>query len=177
MQHGTTLLTAQQLEEFLGKKYFYRQGIYRLAEEGKISPYQVEGTLYFSSQEVVFVVLKRLATRLQNRFLWLNINPLRIHFDEVEGKIITIYGFPSGRKIEVNTEAETEEDLLTKVERLREEVKKMPDIPVRPIESRDEPPPPPPSHGHHPPPPHQREIMDVLRRIEERLLRIEERLR
>lgn len=177
MEKISALFTAQELEELLGKKYFYRQGIYRLAEEGRISAFQVSGVMYFSSDEVVIAVLKRLAERIRRRYPWIGGN-LRVKFDEREGKVITIYGFADGRKIEANTEQNSEEDLLNKLEKIREGVIKMPDIPVRPQhEPYDEPPPPPPPphHGHRPPL-HHEEILEVLRRIEEKLARIEERL-
>lgn len=177
MEKVAILYSAQELEELLGRKYFYRQSIYRLAEEGKISSYQIQGILYFSSQEVVLAVLNRLAARIRNRYPWLS-NSLRIKFDEQQGRLITIYGFKDGIRITANTEQDSEEDLLNKIEK-RREVIKMPDIPVGPSHEPHRPydePPPPPHHGHgHPPPPHK-EIMEVLRRIEERLERIEERL-
>lgn len=176
MEKISALFTAQELEELLGKKYFYRQGIYRLAEEGKISAFQVSGIMYFSSDEVVMAVLKRLAERIRRRYPRISSN-LRVKFDERGGKVITIYGFADDRKIEVSTEQDSEEDLLNKLEKVREEVIKMPDIPVRPPhEPYDEPPPPPPPpHGHRPPP-HHEEIIQAFRRIEERLARIEEKL-
>lgn len=175
MEGLTNLFTAQELEERLGKKYFYRQGIYRLAEEGKISAFQVEGVMYFSSDQVIMAVLKRLAERISRRYPRIS-SQLRVKFDEREGKIITVYGFPDRRKITINTEQNSEEDLLNELEKGREGVIRMPDIPVRPShEPYDEP--PPPHHGHRPsPPPHHEEIMEALRRIEERLVRIEEKL-
>lgn len=177
MKNAASLYSAQELEELLGKRYFYRQGIYRLAEEGKISSYQVEGIMYFSSQDVALAALKRLATRIRNRYPHIR-GSLRVRFDEQQGKAITIYGFFDGTKIIANTEEETEEDLLNKIEK-RREVIKMPDIPVEPPHGPHGPhdePPPHPHHGHRPPPPHHMEIMEALRRIEERLGRIEERL-
>lgn len=178
MEDLTTLLTALEIEESLGKKYFYRQSIYRLAEEGKISAFQVNGVMYFSSEQVVLVVLQKLAERIRNRYPWIS-SRVRVKFDENQGKIMTIYGFTDGREIIANTEQDSEEYLLNKLEEIREEVIRMPDIPVRPPhEPFDEPPsPPPPHHGHRPPPPpHHEEILEILRRIEERLVRIEEKL-
>lgn len=168
------LFTAQELENILGKTYFYRQGLYRMAEDGKISSYFVDGKLYLSSEEVIEFVLKRLTNRIRLRSSRLA-SFLRVKFDEAEGKIITVYGFPDGSIVTVDTENETEEQLLRKIEDKRKEVKNMPDMPVGP--QHDVPPPPP----HHPPhhddiPPHE-EILDVLRRIEDRLGRIEESLR
>ncbi len=177
MEDLTNLFTAQELEELLGKKYFYRQSIYRLAEEGKISAFQVNGVMYFSSEQVTMAILKRLAERIRNRYPQVS-SRLRVKFDENQGKVITIYGFTDGRGITASTEQDSEEDLLNKLEEIREEVIKMPDIPVRPPQEPfgEPPPPPPPHHGHKPPPPHHHEIMEALRRIEERLARIEENL-
>lgn len=176
MKNITTLFTAQQLEELLGKKYFYRQSIYRMVEEGKVSTFQVEGTMYFSKDQIIMTSLKKLAERIRYRYPWIS-SLLRIKFDENQAKELTVYGFSNGQKIVANTDEDTEEDLLGKIEKIGREVRIMPDIPVRPPhESYDEPPPPPPHHGHKPPPPHHFEITEVLRRIEERLARIEEKL-
>jgi len=184
MENSATLYTAQELEELLGKKYFYRQSIYRMAEDKKISSYQVGGTLYFSSKDVTVAILRRLAERIRYRYSWLNIGELRVKYDENQGKIITIYGIRGGKKIIANTETEAEEDLLNKVGKMRKEVTSMPDIPVGPEHEGNRPPPPPGhqgphdhGHGHHPPPPpHHREMMESLRRIEDRLTRIEEKV-
>lgn len=171
-----TLLTAQELEELLGRTYFYRQSIYRMAEDGKIPSYQVNGKFYFSSQEVVSAALSRLANRIRLRFSKLA-RFLRISFDENKNRIISVYGFPDKSIITANTENETEEQLLRKIEEKGKEVKNMPDFPVGGYH-RDVPLPPP----HHPPhhgdeiPPHE-EILEVLRRIEDRLVTIEEKLR
>lgn len=171
-----TLFTAQELEELLGRTYFYRQSIYRMAEDKKISSYQVSGKFYFSSDEVVSAAMNRLANRIRLRFSRLA-RFLRISFVENKNKIISVYGFPDKSIITANTENETEEQLLRKIEEKGREVKNMPDIPVGP--HHDVPPPPPP---HYPPhhgdeiPPHE-EILEVLRRIEDRLVTIEEKLR
>ena len=178
MEKVNVLYTAQELEELLGRKYFYRQSLYRLAEDGKIASYQINGILYFSSQDTVLAVLKRLVDRIRHRYPRLS-SSLRVKFEENESKVITVYGFPDRIRVIVNTDEETEEDLLNKIEHVGKEVKSMPDMPVRPPdEPYGPPPPPPPNHGDHHrlPPPHHQEIMDALRRIEERLAKIEERV-
>lgn len=174
-----SLYTAQELENILGKTYFYRQRIYRMAEDGKVSPYQVNGKLYFSSEELIKASLNRLANRIRLRFSKLA-SFLRINFDETKSKKITVYGFPDKSVVIADTENETEEELLQKVENKRREVKSMADIPVDPHDhGHNSPPPPhhPPHHPHHEDeiPPHE-EILDVLRRIEDRLDRLEEKL-
>jgi hypothetical protein len=175
MDTSATLYTAQELEERLGRKYFYRQSIYRMAEDRKISSYRVGTVTYFSTQEVVLAVLERLAQRIRNRYHWLNTANLRIRYDETKEKVITIYGFRNDAKITVDTQTEAEEDLLNKIGK---GVTHMPeDIPVGPPH---QPPPPPHGHGPHrhgpPPPPHHVEMMEALRRIEDRLARIEEKV-
>lgn len=172
------LFTAHQLEELLGSKYFYRQSIYRLMEDSKISSYLVNDSFYFCREEVVLAVLNRLAYKIKNRFPWLPSHTLRIHLGESPDKTISVYGFADNSAVKADTETETEEDLLSKVEQKGREVIKMPDIPVGSNQPHDVPPPPPP---HHPPhhghdrPPHE-EVLEALRRIEERLIRIEEKL-
>ncbi|MBI3577318.1 hypothetical protein HY086_04735 [Candidatus Gottesmanbacteria bacterium] len=173
------LLTAQDLEELLGKKYFYRQSIYRMAEDGLVASYEVDGIYYFSAEEVITKALQRLGQRIRRRFPWLDTRRLRVKYDEETGKEIVIYGFADGRILRANTEEETEEELLQKVEILRKEVNTMPDMPIEPGVPHG-PPPPPPGHGPHGPGPgpeeHHREILDMLRRLEERLERIERKL-
>lgn len=172
------LLPAQDLEAFLGRKYFYRQSIYRMAEDGFIASYEVDGVYCFSADEVVIKALQRLGQRIRRRFPWLDTRSLRVKYDEETGKEIIIYGFSDGRILRVNTEKETEEELLQKVEHIRKEVNTMPDMPIEPGAPHGPPPPPPPGHGPHGPGPedHHREILDILRRVEERLERIERKL-
>ena len=176
------LYTAQQLEELLGKKYFYRQIIYRLADEGSISSFNTDGTLYFSIEEVKRAILEKLARRIRYRFPWVTPHSFRISFDKQKAKEIIIFNSKNKFSITANTEIETEEDLLKKIEKSREEVIKMQDIPLDqppPPPYGALPPPPPGPEPHHPPspPPHHEVIMEALRRIEEALARIEAKLK
>ena len=182
------LSTAQELGNLLGKKYFYRQNIYRLAEDSSIPSFNIEGNLYFSAEDVKKALFLKLAKRIRNRFPNLRHKGLMVSYDEQRDKKITIYSTRLGFKLQTAPNLETEEDLLKKLE--GEEVKKMADFPVD-SEENGGPPPPPPSHGphgpHHPPhhgphhdphhgePPHE-EILEALRRIEDRLKRIEYKL-
>lgn len=174
-----TLFTAQELEENLGRSYFYRQSIYRMAEEGKVSSYQVNGKLFFSSQEIISAALNRLANRIRLRLS--RLAPfLRIGFDENKNRQINVYGFLDKSVVTANTQNETEEELLRKIEDKRKEVIRMLDVPVGPRHHDGSPPPPPHHPEHRPPhgrdiPPHE-EILEALRRIEDRLGRIEEKL-
>lgn len=170
-----SLFTAQELEDLLGKTYFYRQRIYRMAEDGKISSYQIGGKLYFSKEELIAASLNRLAARIRLRFSKLA-SFLKLSFDESKAKEIRVFGFLDKSLIISNTEIETEEELLRKLEDKGREVRNMPDIPVGPSHHGAPPPhhPPHPPHGHDIPP--HEEILEALRRIEDRLARIEEKL-
>ena len=176
-----SLRTAQELEEMLGAKYFYRQSIYRLAEDGLIGSYEVNGIFCFSSEEVINQVLQRLAKRIKNRFSWILTRNLRIKYDESQAQEIIVYGFNNGLTITANTKLETEEDLLKKIENQGEEVTKMPDIAVGPNDDRPHMPPTVPGPGPHHgpklgPEEHHHDVMEALRRLEEGLRRIEEKL-
>jgi hypothetical protein len=173
MSKSKTLFTAQELEKNLGKKYFYRQSLYRLVENNEVRSYIVNNILYFSREEVIKLVLQKLAKSIARRHPWIPTNTLWIKYNKQLKKII-IYGFNKNETIEANTNKQTESDLINKIESIRKEVKYMPDVPVKPHHDN---PPPPPHHGlHHPKPPHHEEMMELLRRIEDRLRRIEEKL-
>lgn len=175
MVKSTSLYSAQELEEVLGKKYFYRQGTYRLAEAGKIKAFQINNKSYFSKDDLVLVTLERLAERIERRHPWVPPDTLRVKYNQSEGKKITIYGFSRGESIAANTDKETEAELLGKIETIRREVKTMPDVPVKP-HHRPHPVPPPPPHEAYPEPPHHRDVMEALERIEDRLRKVEEKL-
>lgn len=173
---AVSLLTAQKLEEALGQKYFYRQRIYRLGQSGVIPYYEVGGIFYFSEEDVIWAFLDQLAERIRSRFSF-DTSSLRVWY---ENKSMFVYGFPEGRSVAADTDKETEEDLLGKVEKLGKEVNSMAGRPVEPHGPHH---PPPPPHGHpphHPPGPgpeeHHREVMDALDRVEAALARIEQKL-
>lgn len=167
------LFTAQELEKILGEKYFYRQSLYRLAESNDINFYLVNNTYYFSKNEIINSVLQKLAESIARRHPWIPANTIWIKYDKQNKKII-IYGFNNNETIEADTESETENDLLGKIEDIRKEVKHMPDVPVKP--QHDTLPPPPPHHGPYHEPPHHEQIMEALRRIEDSLRKIEEKI-
>jgi hypothetical protein len=170
------LFTAQELEQDLGKTYFYRQRIYRMAEGGELPSFSAKGVFYFNKSDVIAVVLKRLEERIVSRFPSMNSALLKARYDFKNKKLIEVEGFPGGRDAFVDTETETEEDLLEKIERIGREMIYMQPEP-KPEPHREHP------GGHHPPPHepehvrHHRDVMDVLHRIEETLRGIEERLR
>jgi len=174
-----SLSTAQELEKKLGERYFYRQAIYRLAEENAISTYQINDVMYLSSEEVQTASLKRLAEKIHRRFPDFHYLPLRVKFSEVN-KVISVYGFDNDFKVKINTEKETEENLLNKIEKVRKGVNKMPDMPVNPPGDRPAPPlpPKPGPHPHHEgPEKHHHDVTEALRRIEDGLRRIEDKLK
>ncbi|MBU4017465.1 hypothetical protein KKF69_08400 [Patescibacteria group bacterium] len=108
------LYTASEAEELFGKKYFYRQRIYRLAANKKIIAFnRKENTVYLGTH-IVQAFLKELELRIQYKFPEIDINSIRVFYDTVKGKRIVIDGL-LGRSISANTDEETEEDLLKKI--------------------------------------------------------------
>lgn len=170
------LFTAQELEKLLGIKYFYRQGIYRMAESEKVNSYNIGKTLYFSKDEVINAALVRLVKRVERRHPWIPHDTLGLRYDEKQEKRIVIYGFSRGEEIVANTDEETEGDLIRKIEEIRKEVTQMPDVPVKPHPRPHDKHHSPHHHGPHHRPPHHEEILETLREIEDRLRKIEEKI-
>jgi len=108
------LLTASEAEELLGKKYFYRQRIYRLAENNKITTFTRKDRTVYLGNHIVQAFLKELSLRIQDKFPEININSIRIFYDTVTGKRIVIDGL-LGKSISANTDEDNEEDVLGKI--------------------------------------------------------------
>lgn len=170
------LLTAQEIERELGKAYFYRQRMYRMVDSGELPSYTVKGTLYFNRTDVISLLLNQLEKRIESRFSHMDTSMLRASYDQ---KQVKVEGFLEGRSAYVDTEVETEVELLEKIENIGKEVITMA---AKPELHK----PAPPPHGHHPhphphhepePKRHHRDVMDALRRIEDRLTKIEEKFR
>ena len=176
------LYTAQEIESELGKAYFYRQRIYRMSQGG-LPSFSIKEVLYFNLPDVVAIALRNLEERIKSRFPQVNTATLRASYDFQDKKLIRVEGLPGGRIVTADTEVETEEDLLEKVELIGMEVISMP-AKHDPHHDPHHPPAPKPlyesrpgEHEHEPEPKrHHREVMEILRRIEEMLRRIEEKL-
>lgn len=108
------LYTASEAEEILGKKYFYRQRIYRLATNGKLPQFDRHGTAVYMGSHIVKAFLTDLEIRIQDKFPGLDTTSLRILYDTATGKRVVVDGL-FGRGISVNTDEETEDDLLKKI--------------------------------------------------------------
>lgn len=108
------LLTPAEAEEEFGKKYFYRQRIYRLGESGKIKEFSFRGQVCFLGAQILKAVLKDVELRIAARFPDLNVSTLRIFYDTARGKKIVVDGIMGGG-VTTDTENETEEDLLNKI--------------------------------------------------------------
>ena len=108
------LYTASEIEELLGKNYFYRQRIYRLASNRKLVEFNRNNTAVYMASHVIQAFLKDLELRIQDKFPEIDITSLRIFYDTATGKRIVIDGL-FGRHIAVNTDEENEEDLLKKI--------------------------------------------------------------
>src|SRR3989338_7892680 len=109
------LLTALEIEEGFGRKYFYRQRIYRLVEKGKIPAFNHKGQSCFIPSHVLKAFLKDLELRIASKFPEVDRSKLQIFYDTVRGKRVIIDGL-YGKSLWVNTEEETEEDLIKKIE-------------------------------------------------------------
>lgn len=109
-----TLLSASDAEEMLGEKYFYRQRIYRLAERGRINEFTLNGKTCFLGNLIVKEFLKDLELRIQQNHPNLDFDEIHCFYDEMNGKRMVVDGL-FGKGVSVDTDKETEEDLLKKV--------------------------------------------------------------
>jgi hypothetical protein len=108
------LYSATEIEELLGKSYFYRQRIYRLANNRKLIQFNRHNTVVFMGSHVIQAFLKELELRIQDKFPEIDTASLRIFYDTTKGKRIVVDGL-FGRGIAIDTDEENEEDLLKKI--------------------------------------------------------------
>ena len=125
MSNTFKLLTPIEAEELLGKKYFYRQKIYRLAEKGKMPSFKLRGQTCYLGSHIVSAMIKDLELHIASKFPEIDTQSLRIFYDTVRGKRIVIDGL-FGKGINVNTEEETEEDAISKIAHIVEWMKAEP---------------------------------------------------
>lgn len=108
------LLTPLEAEEELGKKYFYRQRVYRLAEKNKITSFKLRGQACYLGRQIINASLRDLELRIATKFPEIDTNSLRIFYDSARGKRIIVDGL-FGKGITINTDEETEEDVMQKI--------------------------------------------------------------
>lgn len=108
------LLTPIEAEDLLGKKYFYRQKIYRLAEKGKMPSFKLRGQVCYLGSHIVGAMIKDLELHIANKFPEIDTNSLRIFYDTAREKRIVIDGL-FGKGLTINTEEESEEDVISKI--------------------------------------------------------------
>lgn len=113
------LFTALEAEEEFGKKYFYRQRIYRLAEANKIHTFELRGRTCYLGSHILQAFVKDLELKIATQFPELSISSLQIFYDLSKEKRMVVDGL-FGRGISVNTDEETEEDLLKKISNILE---------------------------------------------------------
>ena len=128
------LFTASEAEEEFGKKYFYRQRVYRLAEANKIHTFELRGKQCYLGSHILQAFVRDLELRIASQFPELSVSSLRIFYDLSQGKRMVVDGL-FGRGISVNTDEETEEDLIKKISSILEWIG---DTPPEIIESKDE---------------------------------------
>lgn len=113
------LYTAVEAEKKLGKKYFYRQKIYRLGDKKAIPTFNRKGEICFIGSQILTGFLKELELKIEGRFPTLDFSKLRVFYDTVNDKRIVVDGI-YGKGVSVNTDQETEEDLLLKIRHIVE---------------------------------------------------------
>ncbi len=116
---GYHLYSAFEIAKKFGIKYFYRQRIYRLAESKKIPSFQLRDQACFIGSQVLEAVLKDLEFKIEGKFPQLDITKLRVFYDLINGKRIVVDGI-FGKSIFVDTDKETEEDLIQKIGHIME---------------------------------------------------------
>jgi hypothetical protein len=114
-QNINHLMTPLEAEEMLGKKYFYRQRIYRLAQNKEISSFQLKGQACFLGSHILKATLAGLNKKISAILPQVDLSTIRIFYDTAHGKRIVVDGL-FGKGISVDTDNETEEDLLKKIE-------------------------------------------------------------
>lgn len=130
-------MTASEIEEALGSKYFYRQRIYRLAESGAITAFERKETTVFLGNLVLKAFLKDLSEKIKQRFPEINIEKLSIFYDPSDKRRIVVDGL-FGKGISVDTDKETEEDLLKKIASIIEWMQAEPIKDLEVVEETDE---------------------------------------
>lgn len=113
------LFTALEAEEIFGRKYFYRQRIYRFAETKKFLTFELRGKTCYLGNHILQAFVKDLETKIAKQFPELDMNSLQIFYDLAHGKRMVVDGL-FGRGLSVNTDEETEEDLLKKISNILE---------------------------------------------------------
>lgn len=125
MNNTFKLLTPIEAEDLLGKKYFYRQKIYRLAEKGKMPSFKLRGQTCYLGTHIISAMIKDLELRIATKFPEIDTQSIRIFYDTVRGKRIVIDGL-FGKGLTINTEEETEEDAIAKIAHIVEWMKSEP---------------------------------------------------
>ena len=108
------LYTAVEAENKFGSKFFYRQKIYRLAERKVIPSFIKNKDQCFIGSDILKGFIKELELKIEGRFPMLEISKIQVFFDLVNGKRVVVDGL-FGKSISINTDLETEEDLLLKL--------------------------------------------------------------
>ncbi|MFA6185193.1 MAG: hypothetical protein WCT51_02060 [Candidatus Shapirobacteria bacterium] len=131
------LYTVSEIESLLGKNYFYKQRIYRLASSKKIVEFSRKGIAVYMASHVIGTFIKELELRIQDKFPELDVAKLRIFYDITKEKRIVVDGL-FGRGISVNTDEENEEDLIKKIKSIIEWLGDNYEIPIESIEAEEE---------------------------------------
>jgi len=115
-QNPFHLMTAVDAEVELGSKYFYRQRTYRYQKSGKLKSFSFRGQQCFLPHKILEVYINELKSKILSTVP--ELKDANVFYDE-NTKRMVVDGI-GGKYIEVKTDLETEEDLITKLHAVRE---------------------------------------------------------
>jgi hypothetical protein len=109
-------MTAVEAEEALGAKYFYRQKTYRYEKAKKLRAFQFRAQQCFLRDMLVGVYMDELEQKIASQFP--ELQGYRVYYDQDSRRVMVDGLF--GRYVAVETDKETEDDLLTKLKNIAE---------------------------------------------------------
>ncbi|MDB5178193.1 MAG: hypothetical protein JWN01_136 [Patescibacteria group bacterium] len=112
------LLTAPEIEDRLGSKYFYRQKIYRLAEAGRVRKYAFRDQTCFLTSDIVKAFLEDLEQAIHSQHPDIDMSMVQVMYEPVTRRIVVDGLF--GKGISADTSRETQEDTLRKIATIKE---------------------------------------------------------
>ncbi len=119
MKNIVHLMSALEIEEALGSKYFYRQRIYRMAEAGTITTFERQGKSVYLGNLVLKAFLKDLEEKIATKFPDFKDQKLQVFYDQFDKRRIYVDGL-FGKTIYADTDKENEDDILKKISNIVE---------------------------------------------------------
>ena len=110
------LLSPMEIEDRLGKGYFYRMRVFRWEKDGWLLPLERGGRKYYLAKEIINAADKSLRDKLE-RLLSPNFHVGRIVFNYDDGKELNVQVFDTKNSFdfEADTDSEGEVELVGKI--------------------------------------------------------------